>query len=645
MDKISDTTYKKVAKDNPKDFLEVVIGDALQPDFKPQAKIQRWDNEANVSIRLKETPEELLETPTITEKDGKIEYKKSKREAHFYDIASVVKQSDFVRYVKMGYLDPITFSVEYEMFRKLNQDIPTIDCFWADREMLLFFGYQQISKWYDESKLQIPVVRLSSSLTGNPMYADRNIAWLNFHYHYSQIPEEGIKLLSGSIVEILDEEYGIKATARDGVTPYGLKLFFEKDGKLIKFFSSTQTDDRIHCYINFGTDYNRSMDLYKTGAERDSLDVEAGGLWLIDDTLNSEEVLDKIVERFILKLGKTKIDDVHSVDEIQQIEELKPILGSDEWVRFGDRNDDNLKKEIVEGNGFEFDINIKEKPVSNRIEFSINSKGVAFWRQPELTREEKDNNGFQPINARGSYAIYTIEEKRNYTNGKDYKNNKVGHLFFPYIEDSNGWKVRAEDFNIMHNIETGIGELAVTIPQDFLDNAIYPIRNAAGLEFGYHTNGGSGFAPTGNSVQGAGITYSPASDGTLDSMSVYASGNNLHYKLAVYNGTALVDYTGVITLPASVAWTTGNVTSGAAIVTANNYYLIFANETGTYTSIKYDVVGTTDRTTGVGTYATFANPETWTPVDQHYKFSIYATYTPSGGGVTNHFLQLLGCGT
>ena len=87
MDKINATTFTKEVKSNPKDKIEVEVGDSKQPDFKPQVKIQRWDNEANVSIRLKETPEELLETPVITEKDGKIEYKKSKREAHFYDIA------------------------------------------------------------------------------------------------------------------------------------------------------------------------------------------------------------------------------------------------------------------------------------------------------------------------------------------------------------------------------------------------------------------------------------------------------------------------------------------------------------------------------------------------------------------------------
>ena len=88
MDKINSTTYKKIAKDNPKDLIELEVGDSKDlTKFQPQTKIMRWDNEVNISIRLKEDKKEAKETPVIVEEDGKIKYKKSKREAHFYDIA------------------------------------------------------------------------------------------------------------------------------------------------------------------------------------------------------------------------------------------------------------------------------------------------------------------------------------------------------------------------------------------------------------------------------------------------------------------------------------------------------------------------------------------------------------------------------
>ncbi len=45
-------TFTKVTKDNPKDFIEVEVGDSKQEDFYPQTKIKRWDNECNFSVRL-----------------------------------------------------------------------------------------------------------------------------------------------------------------------------------------------------------------------------------------------------------------------------------------------------------------------------------------------------------------------------------------------------------------------------------------------------------------------------------------------------------------------------------------------------------------------------------------------------------------
>ena len=45
-------TYFATPKDDPKDRIEVEIGDSKQPDFYPQFKVMRWDNECNFSARL-----------------------------------------------------------------------------------------------------------------------------------------------------------------------------------------------------------------------------------------------------------------------------------------------------------------------------------------------------------------------------------------------------------------------------------------------------------------------------------------------------------------------------------------------------------------------------------------------------------------
>jgi len=81
--KLNSTTWKHTAKDDKDDRLEVIIGDDKQPDFKPQIKIQRWDNEVNASFRL---VDDETDTPIIKEEESRIKYIKPKKELHFYNI-------------------------------------------------------------------------------------------------------------------------------------------------------------------------------------------------------------------------------------------------------------------------------------------------------------------------------------------------------------------------------------------------------------------------------------------------------------------------------------------------------------------------------------------------------------------------------
>ena len=48
----ANNTYSANVKDDPKDKTDIEIGDIKQPDFKPQIKLSRWDNDANFSVRL-----------------------------------------------------------------------------------------------------------------------------------------------------------------------------------------------------------------------------------------------------------------------------------------------------------------------------------------------------------------------------------------------------------------------------------------------------------------------------------------------------------------------------------------------------------------------------------------------------------------
>jgi len=169
-----------------------------------------------------------------------------------------------------------------------------------------------------------------------------------------------------------------------------------------------------------------------------------------------------------------------------------------------------------EGGIFEFEVVLKKKPTTNVITLEIETQGLDFFYQAPLTQIEKigvegvaritethtydkDDNiiTYRPENIVGSYAVYHSTKKGDYTSlgGENYKNGMAFQIYRPRIEDSNGWNVWGE-----LNINEQLGELTVTIPQDFINNAVYPIKHAAGLTFGNTTSGGTskncgGFGP------------------------------------------------------------------------------------------------------------------------------------------------------
>lgn len=54
-------TFVQTAKADPRDRIDVEVGDSKQPDFHPQVKIMRWGNEVNFSLRAEEHPAGRLE--------------------------------------------------------------------------------------------------------------------------------------------------------------------------------------------------------------------------------------------------------------------------------------------------------------------------------------------------------------------------------------------------------------------------------------------------------------------------------------------------------------------------------------------------------------------------------------------------------
>lgn len=79
---LQNNSLVQVAKANPKDKIDVEVGDTKQADFLPQVKIMRWDNEVNFSVRLTDTKTGQDKISTATDK---IIYEKGNKKIEFYD--------------------------------------------------------------------------------------------------------------------------------------------------------------------------------------------------------------------------------------------------------------------------------------------------------------------------------------------------------------------------------------------------------------------------------------------------------------------------------------------------------------------------------------------------------------------------------
>lgn len=304
-----------------------------------------------------------------------------------------------------------------------------------------------------------------------------------------------------------------------------------------------------------------------------------------------------------------------------------------EWVR-GDKEVHIYDKaEVGEAGGLEFEVILHKKPDSNVLEFTLETKGLDFFYQPEITDEEAQpladyesisleeaKRKIRPENILGSYAVYHSEKNGNYSD-VEYKTGKFCHVYRPKIIDNNGDWVWGE-------LEIKNSKLTVTISQEFLDNAIYPIL--VDPTFGYDTLGSSSAFSNDSDVYGSKFTgaagevtkitagvegvFGPPT-GYVKCLIIDESSLNI-----ITNGTSDAVNTGTDGTPAFNDFTF----SSNPAVTATDYVLGAIAEY--YFIIAYDS-GDTDQgyVDSSNSYSSPANLGSAT--NNNNKYSIYATYT------------------
>jgi hypothetical protein len=329
------------------------------------------------------------------------------------------------------------------------------------------------------------------------------------------------------------------------------------------------------------------------------------------------------------------------------------------------------KTEQMRDGGYEFEITLKEKPETNVVSLDIDTQNLDFFYQPPLNREKQrpgetcsetqcwNNKGeevrLRPENVVGSYAVYYQNKKSgdySLVGGKNYKTGKAFHIFRPRIEDAKGNWIWG---NL--NIDTQTGKLTVTIPREFLDNAIYPVRHAAGLTIGFNSEEATGwtiadtivanrFVPeaAGNANPGTMHIWCTSNSGTANAiMGAYA--DNAGTVLGQAKISTVENIVAKAIGDGSPSWVEDAAFVWTGIAASTDYWLAIIGHDNF--RIYYDATGPGyndneyDSQTYTGTMpAAFSDSPT---TDEPCTIAIYLTYTESGGGAatggqikTNH---------
>ncbi len=317
-----------------------------------------------------------------------------------------------------------------------------------------------------------------------------------------------------------------------------------------------------------------------------------------------------------------------------------------EWIKSDKEVRIYEKPEVAEDGGLEIEVVLKEKPISNVVEFSIQTKGLDFFYQPPLTEENLKEGqtatetqilnekgeviSERPENVVGSYAVYYKDNPANVVGGKEYKVGKLCHIFRPEVIDAKGNKIWGE-----LNVDTDKGLLTVTIDEKWLGSAVYPV--IVDPTFGYTSIGASEYSVDNNQIGGYSQTIT--GEGSITSLSVYARATigTRYCQLGLYEDAtglagnkALISHTSDIAMTTTSAWYSGDATGD--FTSDNRKILGFTSQKyGAYTALKYDS-GTGNYMMYVtATYGTWPDPANFN-TSYTYKFSIYATYTEASSG-------------
>lgn len=246
-------------------------------------------------------------------------------------------------------------------------------------------------------------------------------------------------------------------------------------------------------------------------------------------------------------------------------------------------------------------------------DLALPADAQAFYQGELTTFEIETMHATRPAWCVGSYAIYSADSR------------KLAHLVRPWVRDAKGkWAWATQKYDA--------GTLTVAVPSDWLLAAAYPVE--VDPTFGYTSVGKSSAKFSEKEVAVTG-TYSPASNGTTDSVSWYLQRNaagdvctfGVYLDKAGVSDARVVD-TAEVTVSSAAGWNTSN-TDSAAAVSSGSVYWVAIHTSVSQTVVWYDTTSGPIRYSGDTAYVAGAIPDPCpaTTLASGYQYSAYVTYT------------------
>ncbi len=293
-----------------------------------------------------------------------------------------------------------------------------------------------------------------------------------------------------------------------------------------------------------------------------------------------------------------------------------------------------IVKDFNERGGMDIIITLLKKPDTAYIDFGYDTTLLVPYHQGELTSEEIAEGAIRPDHVVNSIAWYHSSKGGLVTPSdasKHITTGKAGHTYRMIAYDADGNKTWAN-----WTIETG-GIARLNLDKTWLKKATYPVTIApVGDTFGYTTAGASSQTANANDIYG--MIGTPSSSGTVDDIKAYGESTWGTYLKGVLvldsNYTIVTNGVGDATsISGSAQWFTLGYSTAPSVVGSTTYDACWIkyNDGNSFT-MYYDYGTGTNRF--LDSSNSYASPTD--PTDGAHstaKYSIYCTYTPSGGAI------------